>query len=172
MLGNKCINVWLVCRGAVSNYEIIGNTFRGFLNASQVIAIHTTAPDEPDGFVISGNVIADATTTSGLGVVQLDATHSTFSGNTILGAGYTAPGIAATTNPIVYFGNTISNGVVNLAVNTVGTTGVNVANNDVLGWFNSAGTARVKMRLQSDNNLALIGIGSTGAERPVWTMAR
>ena len=170
IIGNTCVNVWSSVRGAVSNVEIIGNTFRSFANATQVIAVATKTPDVPDGVVISGNLITGPTTTSGLGVVQLDATHAAFYGNTILGAGYTAPGIAATTNPIVYFGNTISTGLVNLALNTIGTGGIDIANNDVLGWFNTAGTARAKMRLQNDNNFAFVGIGSTGAERLIWSI--
>jgi len=167
VIGNKFKNVWLVCRGNISDYQVAFNTFKGFLNASQAIVFNTVSPDVPDGVSVAFNTIEDATTTTGLGVVQIVATDWQFVYNQILGNGYTAPGLGAPTNPGTVFGNIISNGLVNLGVNTVGTFGFNMANNQILGLFNSGGTGRVKLLLQSDNNLVLRGIAGDGVSERV-----
>lgn len=170
---NKFYNIYLVCRGNCQNFVIEGNTFDAVSNGRQAIIVNSNSGDTPDTIVIRNNRIINPTTSSSLGVIQVTATNYEVSGNWITGSTYGAiAGIntSGSSGGGVVYGNTVSNGVLNLAAYHVGTLGLNVASDKSLGWYDNAGS-RSRMFCQgSDNNFIFYGTDASGAARAIWSV--
>jgi hypothetical protein len=171
IVNNTFINSWLVCRGKCENYLIANNTFRGLLGGTQVIVInpHPVSLVVPDNFMVTNNRIIDPGTTSGLGVIYIDASTVSVTLNRITGSSYGVnPGITIINYPAVMFGNEISNGVFNVSNVTVGTRGLNIANSERLGFFDTS-NFRHQFRAVG-TSFGYYSVGLAGAERLVWSI--
>ena len=168
---NWFVNSWLVCRGRCDNYLIDGNTFTGPLGGVQIIVVdqHPTSLEIPDNITISNNRIIDPTTSTALGVVRVRATNASVVCNKITGTSYGVnPGIAILDYPAVMFGNEVSNDVFNVSVTNIGTLGANIAESQILGFFDS-GNFRHKFRAIG-TAFGYYSVGLAGSDRLVWSI--
>ena len=113
--GNVFRNVRLALRGDTRGVVVTGNTFEACVGGTEVITAYTRNSGTPTDFVItSNNVLDPATTGSNAGVIRIEATNATISGNRVSGTTYGAtPGIYTGSGTPVLVGNSVSNGVYN-----------------------------------------------------------
>lgn len=169
--GNRFQNVSLTLRGDIRSAIVSGNSFSDNLGGGSVITVGDIFSGSPGVVNIVGNVIRNPTTSTGFGVIRHNGAEGAVVGNGITGFApddTDAPAISITNNTVVRAGNYSDHlGLEPFGIMQVG--GGNIGNGDILGFFDASGS-RAKLKVQTDNNMVLLGTGTDGSERILFSI--